>query len=278
MAWIESHQDLGQHPKTFALAEELKIDVVKAVGVLHLLWHFTLKFAWATGDISKYSARVIAQSIYWEKDPLTLIKALQKTGWLDGMIVHDWQEFTLHYNLSMERQERQKSQVRERVKRWRNSNVTPEKALHDRNVTQCNAATVPDLTLPNHKKKEEKRKHSPHFSKPTPEEVTAYAKSIGFDLDGQHFWDHYEANGWRVGRNPMRDWRAAVRTWRRSEFRMEGKNGAHERKSIFGLPDKKSGTNGYPRNDSSLRKVPSAGEILAGVGNLPVPAQDRIEK
>lgn len=53
---------------------------------------------------------------------------------------------------------------------------------------------------------------------PTPEQVTAYAASLGFDLDGQHFCDHYEAKGWLVGKAKMKDWQASVRTWKRSGY------------------------------------------------------------
>lgn len=52
------------------------------------------------------------------------------------------------------------------------------------------------------------------FTKPTPQEVDAYIKKMGYrGFTGQQFIDHYTANGWRVGRNPMKDWMAAVRTW-----------------------------------------------------------------
>lgn len=45
-------------------------------------------------------------------------------------------------------------------------------------------------------------------------EVTDYAKSIGFMLDGQKFIDHYEANGWMRGKTKIKDWKACVRTWK----------------------------------------------------------------
>jgi hypothetical protein len=54
------------------------------------------------------------------------------------------------------------------------------------------------------------------FIKPTAEEVDIYAKEINFKLDGSYFLDHYESNGWLVGKNPMKDWKAAVRTWKRN--------------------------------------------------------------
>ena len=52
---------------------------------------------------------------------------------------------------------------------------------------------------------------------PTVEEVRAYAAQRGDSLDPEAFIDYYTANGWKVGRNPMKDWKAAVRTWARKE-------------------------------------------------------------
>lgn len=52
------------------------------------------------------------------------------------------------------------------------------------------------------------------FIKPSLQEVAAYAASMhytGFNAD--RFLAYYESNGWKVGRNPMKDWKAAVRNW-----------------------------------------------------------------
>jgi len=54
------------------------------------------------------------------------------------------------------------------------------------------------------------------FVKPTPKEVNDYAKEINFNLDGDYFCDWNEARGWLVSKNPMKDWKAAVRTWKRN--------------------------------------------------------------
>ena len=54
------------------------------------------------------------------------------------------------------------------------------------------------------------------MKKPTPIQVTEYAKSIDFDLDGNLFCDYYISCGWTVGKNkPMKNWEAAVRYWKR---------------------------------------------------------------
>lgn len=53
----------------------------------------------------------------------------------------------------------------------------------------------------------------PRFKPPTVEEVRAYCIERQNLVNPDHFVAHYEANGWKVGRNPMKDWKAAVRTW-----------------------------------------------------------------
>ena len=60
------------------------------------------------------------------------------------------------------------------------------------------------------------------FQKPTLEEVAAYCQERGNDVDPQAWIDYYTSNGWKVGRNCMKDWKAAVRTWERNEI---GNNG-----------------------------------------------------
>lgn len=56
------------------------------------------------------------------------------------------------------------------------------------------------------------------FTPPTLEEVTAYCRERKNNVDPQRWLDHYQSNGWRVGKNHMEDWKAAVRTWERSGF------------------------------------------------------------
>lgn len=52
---------------------------------------------------------------------------------------------------------------------------------------------------------------------PTIEEVKAYCNERNNRVDPERFIDYYTANGWKVGKNPMKDWKAAVRTWERSD-------------------------------------------------------------
>ncbi len=53
------------------------------------------------------------------------------------------------------------------------------------------------------------------FVPPTIEEITAYSKEIDAGIDAEQFFYWYEAKGWMIGKNKMKDWKAAVRTWKR---------------------------------------------------------------
>ena len=56
------------------------------------------------------------------------------------------------------------------------------------------------------------------FIPPTVDEVALYCFERHNHVSAQKFVDYYSSNGWRVGKNPMKDWKAAVRTWERSEI------------------------------------------------------------
>ena len=69
-------------------------------------------------------------------------------------------------------------------------------------------AAAPALPEPTKKKQ---------FVKPTLDEVRAYCIERGKGVDADKWYNHYTANGWKVGRNSMKDWKAAVRTWEPKE-------------------------------------------------------------
>ena len=59
-----------------------------------------------------------------------------------------------------------------------------------------------------------REKHKPS----SPDEVGNYFLEIGLPYtEGQKFWDHFSSNGWKIGgKAPMKDWKAACRTWKRN--------------------------------------------------------------
>ena len=54
------------------------------------------------------------------------------------------------------------------------------------------------------------------FAKPTIDEVKEYCLERKNGVDAQRWFDYYESNGWKVGKNPMKDWKACIRTWERN--------------------------------------------------------------
>ena len=66
----------------------------------------------------------------------------------------------------------------------------------------------------------EKRKR---FVPPTIEEVQSYCSENKYEVDPIRFVDYYTANGWMVGKNHMKDWKAAVRTWVQKDKKPEKK-------------------------------------------------------
>ena len=51
------------------------------------------------------------------------------------------------------------------------------------------------------------------FTPPTPDQVKEYCRERGNKVDPEKFFAYYAANGWKVGKNAMKDWKAAVRYW-----------------------------------------------------------------
>lgn len=60
------------------------------------------------------------------------------------------------------------------------------------------------------------------FVKPTIEEVIDYCKQRKNNVDSQKWYDYYESNGWKVGRNSMKDWKASIRLWERNGYSAVG--------------------------------------------------------
>jgi hypothetical protein len=55
-------------------------------------------------------------------------------------------------------------------------------------------------------------------SVPSVEDIYTYCRSRKNSVNAETFYDHYQANGWKVGKVPMKDWRAAVRYWEKSTY------------------------------------------------------------
>lgn len=70
----------------------------------------------------------------------------------------------------------------------------------------------------------EKTRTAKRFTPPTVEEVQTYCQERQNNIDAERFVDYYTSNGWKVGKNAMKDWKATVRTWEKKEYGYGGKH------------------------------------------------------
>lgn len=137
-----------------------------------------------------------------------------------------------------------KSNARERV-RVREESIKETQGTHVASgvplVETVNASDAASVNAPLRRPAK-----SEPFRKPTISDVVAYVREIKATVDAKQFVDYYESNGWRVGRNPMKDWRATVRQW-------------HNRNTQGSLYD-----NGRkPRNTAAAREQANADAFAA---------------
>jgi hypothetical protein len=95
------------------------------------------------------------------------------------------------------------------------------------------------------------------FKPPTYEEVQAYKEERNASVDVDRFIDYYESNGWRVGKNPMKDWKATFRNWERNNGTNTGTSD-RKRSSISG----KAGGNGGGSEDYDNSQFTMASDIF----------------
>lgn len=85
----------------------------------------------------------------------------------------------------------------------------------------------------NESKEKEKPSERAAFQKPSLENIADYCLQRKNRVDAQRFYNHYESNGWLVGRNKMKDWKAAVHTWENSPY---NKSQVYDHSKIRELP------------------------------------------
>lgn len=62
------------------------------------------------------------------------------------------------------------------------------------------------------------------FKKPTIDEVEAYCQERKNNINAEKFIDYYDSNGWKVGKNPMKDWKACIRTWEKNDYQTKNQS------------------------------------------------------
>jgi hypothetical protein len=97
-------------------------------------------------------------------------------------------------------------------KRWQTDGKNGNTETKTKTETDISATIVADITRA-------------RFAPPSVEEVAEYCHERGNSVDPAQFVDFYASKGWKVGREPMKDWKAAVRTWEQRDKKPAGKPG-----------------------------------------------------
>lgn len=93
-----------------------------------------------------------------------------------------------------------------------------EQQIEQQMNNQCTTNEQPVNTNKNVRMKECKKDiESRRFTPPTPQEVSEYCIEKGYSVDADKFVDFYTAKNWMIGKNKMKDWKAAVRNWNRRD-------------------------------------------------------------
>jgi predicted phage replisome organizer len=181
-----------------------------------------------------YTPKMLADELDFEES--TVVLALNSLRQLNMIVVDNdyfaiagWEEYQ-----NIEGLDRIREQTRKRVAAHRQRQA--QKALPASNdtcnvtVTQGNAGEKEreeDIDIKNKNDNmgdpadapERKRYARKPFIPPTVEEVSTYCTERGNSVDAEAFVDFYASKGWMIGKNKMKDWKAAVRTWEQGDKR-----------------------------------------------------------
>lgn len=141
-----------------------------------------------------------------------------------GWRIVNWDKYN-SIQRTMERKEYQANYFQEVIKPKRHE--TQHHSTHTQHrSTKVNESTE-ERRVEEKKGEEKKTKDTvpatrSRFVPPSLEEVKAYCLERRNRINPEQYLDWYESNGWRVGKNPMKSWKAAVRTWERNGYAVNG--------------------------------------------------------
>ena len=212
--WIPMRTDLAIDPAVITIADILEKSEAEVVGLLHQLW------SWADSQLANGDARGVTLAFVDRHVGVTGFgQAMCKAGWLTsdpaGISFPNWEIWM------------SKNAKRRLLTAKRNAKLRSKGQRHERDGHSVTEASPTGQDRTGQKKERKTRKKKPRrFTKPTIDEIKSYCESRKNKIVAGSFFDFYESKGWKVGKTPMADWKAAVRTW--------------EKNDISGSPEKKA--------------------------------------
>ncbi len=192
MAWIESHQELGRHPKALKLTRLLKAEqpgtaLPAVVGYLHFLWWWAMDFA-QDGSLARYDAYEIAEAAQWNGDAQAFLDALIEAGFIDrkgdDLTLHDWDEYA---GKLLERRAKDRERKRTAAEEAKRERGTPNNS-DGKPTERGRTPSLPNLTQPNQHNQTKPNQHNPTLPNQT-KPSAASAESL--EQTFAAFWNEY---------------------------------------------------------------------------------------
>ena len=193
MDWFRWYHGTVSDPKFRVIAKKANASVAEVIAV----WASMLECASQSsprGGIEKYDSEDMSEALGMDANAIERIRTHMNNKVLQGAFVLNWGG----------RQPKREDGSAERAKAWRERKKSETNAP-ERTRTQTNTDKRREDI------KDSKGKNS--FSPPTLDEVKAYCAKRSRGVDFERWMNHYQSNGWMVGKNKMVDWKAAVRKW-----------------------------------------------------------------
>lgn len=266
--WIKIDITTPDKPEIDKMASLLKLDHDSIVGKCVRVW------IWADLQSVDGNALIVTESFL---DRLTycpgFASALRQVGWLSG---REGRLTIPNFDRHNGQTAKNRALTGKRVQKSRNgASVTKslpeiEKRREEKSntETQCADAQVvsvsakPDAAAVNAPAKRAS------FSRPSVQEIIDYVLEIRAAVDAKVFWDYYESNGWKVGRNAMKDWRATVRQWQ-ARNNQGSNNGANQQGRLTAAEQREAiNASGFDRirRAAALASGNNGGGISSGTG------------
>lgn len=219
MSYLNLDSNYFDHIKTTRLVARLGFG---AELLPLILWCHASRYH-PNGLLKGYSANELKLICRWTGDAQAMLQALLDVGILldcddSNYQIHDWDDHQGHIEAF---HERAKTAARARWNKMKThindatSNATSNATSITKHATS-NAPTIPNLTIPNQLKVV--------FIPPTLEAVTTYCLERKNGINAHKWHSFYTAKDWMIGKNKMKDWKAAVRTWEKEDsFKPEDK-------------------------------------------------------
>ena len=113
-----------------------------------------------------------------------------------------------------------KREYRQRIETDRTNVQTNLRQISDKNPPEIEIELEKDIEIQKeiHRSAKSTTTKRKRFEKPTLSQITQYCLERNNCVNAEQFYDYYESNGWKVGKNAMKDWKACVRTWERNGY------------------------------------------------------------